>query len=84
MVAAPEVPTIFIVKRYFNVSPYLIIEQEGHGNTHFISTVQVQRWALEYGVFLSSCKKQRGCIIASNSEKWTVYKQNSPCGDWVI
>jgi hypothetical protein len=25
--------------------------------------------ALEYGVFLSSCKEQQGCIIASNSEK---------------
>lgn len=29
-------------------------------NTHFISMVQVRRWLLEYGVFLSSCKKQRG------------------------
>ncbi len=31
IVAAPEVPTISTVKRYFNLSPYLIIEQEGHG-----------------------------------------------------
>lgn len=44
IVAAPEVPTISTVKRYFNVSPYLIIEQEGHGNTHFISMVQVRMW----------------------------------------
>jgi hypothetical protein len=44
IVAAPEVPTISTVKRYFNVSPYLIIEQEGHGKTHFISMVQVRMW----------------------------------------
>jgi hypothetical protein len=61
------------VKRYFDVSPYLIIEQEGHWEQHsfhFDGSGSIRRWLLEYGVFLSSCKKkQRGCIIASNSEK---------------
>jgi hypothetical protein len=73
IVAAPEVPTISTVKRYFDVSPYLIIEQEGHWEQHsfhFDGSGSIRRWLLEYGVFLSSCKKkQRGCIIASNSEK---------------
>jgi hypothetical protein len=72
------------VKRYFNVSPYLIIEQEGGMGT--LISFQWFRFECGFGVwcFLSSCKKQRGCKVASNSEKWTVDKQNSPCGDWVI
>jgi hypothetical protein len=67
IVAAPEVPTISTVKRYFDVSPYLIIEQEGHGNTHFILTVHVRRclWSM---VFF--CRLARSITGMHNSLKF--------------